>query len=214
MPKRSPPVLDRVLEEIQARKSFTFLACAGRRAHERREPAQGADRRGRRGGCTRRASRNDQVATDFKLWVRDWIDGAGPGACGPCRLALGAQGGGAFRPGDAGFSRICSRPSPSPFGHHLLAYVEMLSRDRGPLRRCARPRGLNECPLGAAALCPARRFPIDRHMTAEGAGLRPGPPPNSLDGRPADRGLFALETPGPPAAIHGHASVAPSPRSW
>src|SRR4030042_1219262 len=84
------------------------------------------------------------------------------------------------------------------FGHHLLAYVEMLARDRGRFAD-ARAR-LNECPLGAAALA-GTSFPIDRHMTASALGFD-RPTANSLDSV-SDRD-FALETlaAAPIAALH------------
>jgi argininosuccinate lyase len=131
-------------------------------------------------------SRNDQVATDFKLYVRDWIDGA-DGAMATLQLALA-------RKADAHHDLVMPglthlQPAqPITFGHHLLAYVEMLRRDRG---RLADARGrLNECPLGAAALA-GTSFPIDRHMSARALGFAE-PCANSLDGV-ADRD-FALET--------------------
>ena len=68
-----------------------------------------------------------------------------------------------------GFTHL-QTAQPVTFGHHLLAYVEMLDRDRGRLADCR--RRLNECPLGSAALA-GTSFPIDRAMTARGAGLRP-----------------------------------------
>src|SRR5690606_35294356 len=77
---------------------------------------------------------------------------------------------------------------PVTFGHHMLAYVEMIARDRGRLAD-ARKR-LNECPLGSAALA-GTSFPIDRHMTAQALGFE-RPMANSLDGV-SDRD-FALET--------------------
>lgn len=92
-------------------------------------------------------SRNDQVATDFRLWVRD----AGPArrrAEGPA-VGHDRPCGTAHRHGDARFTHL-QTAQPVTFGHHLLAYVEMLGRDRGRMRD-ARAR-LNECPLGSAAL--------------------------------------------------------------
>jgi len=86
-----------------------------------------------------------------------------------------------------GFTHLQSA-QPVTFGHHLLAYVEMISRDRGRLAD-ARKR-LNECPLGAAALA-GTSFPIDRHATAKALGFD-RPTANSLDSV-ADRD-FALET--------------------
>ena len=64
------------------------------------------------------------------------------------------------------------------FGHHLLAYVEMLGRDRGRLADCR--KRLNECPLGAAALA-GTSFPIDRHMTGGALGFRPARRPIRMD---------------------------------
>ena len=131
-------------------------------------------------------SRNDQVATDFRLFVRDWIDDADEALIA---LQLGLA-----RKADAhhdlvmpGFTHL-QPAQPVTFGHHLLAYVEMLSRDRGRFAD-ARAR-LNECPLGAAALA-GTSFPIDRNMTSQALGFE-RPTGNSLDAV-ADRD-FALET--------------------
>ncbi|MGD1035874.1 MAG: argininosuccinate lyase [Roseiarcus sp.] len=131
-------------------------------------------------------SRNDQVATDFKLWVRDAID-ALDGEIAELQRALATR---ALECADMampGFTHLQSA-QPVTFGHHLLAYVEMLARDRGRLAD-ARAR-LNECPLGAAALA-GTSFPIDRQMTAEALGFD-RPTANSLDSV-ADRD-FVLET--------------------
>ncbi len=131
-------------------------------------------------------SRNDQVATDFKLWVRDTID-ALDGQVADLQLALAER---ALISADMvmpGFTHLQSA-QPVTFGHHLLAYVEMFSRDRGRFAD-ARAR-LNECPLGAAALA-GTSFPIDRHATAKALGFD-RPTANSLDSV-ADRD-FALET--------------------
>jgi argininosuccinate lyase len=131
-------------------------------------------------------SRNDQVALDFKLWVRDAID-ALDGEIAELQRALATRAlecAGMVMPG---FTHLQSA-QPVTFGHHLLAYVEMLARDRGRLKD-ARAR-LNECPLGAAALAGAS-FPIDREMTAKALGFD-RPTANSLDSV-ADRD-FALET--------------------
>src|SRR6476620_4858465 len=130
-------------------------------------------------------SRNDQVATDFKLYVRDWIDGA-DAAVGGLQLALARKAETHCDTIMPGFTHL-QPAQPVTFGHHLLAYVEMLARDRGRLRD-ARAR-LNECPLGAAALA-GTSFPIDRHMTAEALGFE-RPTANSLDSV-SDRD-FALE---------------------
>ncbi len=120
-------------------------------------------------------SRNDQVATDFRLYVRDTVDELDTVLAGLQRaLALKADENAAtVMPG---FTHLQSA-QPVTFGHHLLAYVEMLGRDRGRFRD-ARAR-LNESPLGAAALA-GTGFPIDRHMTAKALGFD-RPMANSLD---------------------------------
>jgi argininosuccinate lyase len=131
-------------------------------------------------------SRNDQVATDFKLWVRDTIDALDL-QMADLQRGLSER---ALESADMvmpGFTHLQSA-QPVTFGHHLLAYVEMLARDRGRLKS-ARAR-LNECPLGAAALA-GTSFPIDRHMTAKTLGFD-RPTANSLDSV-ADRD-FVLET--------------------
>ncbi len=130
-------------------------------------------------------SRNDQVATDFRLWVRDALDGLDAQAADLMRALAGraAEFAGAPMPG---FTHL-QAAQPVTFGHHLLAYVEMLGRDRGRLRDC-RVR-LNESPLGAAALA-GTGFPIDREMTAQALGFD-RPAANSLDAV-SDRD-FALE---------------------
>lgn len=131
-------------------------------------------------------SRNDQVATDFKLYVRDRIDALNA-ALAALQLALvrkAEQHAGTVMPG---FTHL-QPAQPVTFGHHLLAYVEMLGRDRGRLAD-ARAR-LNECPLGAAALA-GTSFPIDRHRTADALGFAK-PTDNSLDSV-SDRD-FILET--------------------
>ena len=120
-------------------------------------------------------SRNDQVALDVRLWVRDAIDGLDAQIAAVMRelVARAAEHAATVMPG---FTHL-QPAQPTTFGHHLLAYVEMLSRDRGRLADCR--RRLNECPLGAAALC-GTGFPIDRHMTAAALGFD-GPTRNSLD---------------------------------
>jgi argininosuccinate lyase len=131
-------------------------------------------------------SRNDQVATDFRLYVRAWIDDA-DAALVELQLALArkaAEHSGLIMPG---FTHL-QPAQPVTFGHHLLAYVEMLARDRGRLAG-ARER-LNECPLGAAALA-GTSFPIDRDSTAEALAFD-RPSANSLDAV-SDRD-FVLET--------------------
>jgi argininosuccinate lyase len=131
-------------------------------------------------------SRNDQVATDFRLYVRAWIDGA-DAALAALQLALARKAeehSGLIMPG---FTHL-QPAQPVTFGHHLLAYVEMLGRDRGRLDGAR--RRLNECPLGAAALA-GTSFPIDRQATAEALGFD-RPCANSLDAV-SDRD-FVLET--------------------
>lgn len=130
-------------------------------------------------------SRNDQVATDFRLWVRDAIDGLTAQITDTMR-ALAERA--AAYAGDVmpGFTHL-QTAQPVTFGHHLLAYVEMLDRDRGRLADCR--KRLNTSPLGSAALA-GTSFPIDRHMTAAALGFD-GPTRNSLDAV-SDRD-FALE---------------------
>ncbi|MFT9067829.1 MAG: argininosuccinate lyase [Acetobacter syzygii] len=130
-------------------------------------------------------SRNDQVATDFRLWVRDAIDGLDQQVASLMRgLAQRAL----EHAADPmpGFTHL-QTAQPVTFGHHLMAYVEMLARDRGRLADTR--RRLNECPLGSAALA-GTSFPIDRKMTAELLHFD-RPTANSLDAV-SDRD-FALE---------------------
>ena len=130
-------------------------------------------------------SRNDQVAVDFRLWVRDQCDAAITGIEALMRafLAQAEAGAGWIMPG---FTHL-QVAQPVTWGHHMLAYVEMLSRDRSRFED-ARKR-MNECPLGAAALA-GTSFPIDRDMTARALGFD-RPTANSLDSV-SDRD-FALE---------------------
>jgi argininosuccinate lyase len=130
-------------------------------------------------------SRNDQVATDFKLWVRDTLDGMDK-ALQQLQAALIAQAETHAETILPGFTHL-QAAQPISFGHHLLAYVEMVGRDRGRVQD-ARKR-LNESPLGSAALA-GTSYPIDRHMTAAALGFD-RPCANSLDGV-SDRD-FALE---------------------
>lgn len=130
-------------------------------------------------------SRNDQVATDFRLWVRDAIDGLDAQVAGLMRALAGRAAEHAADP-MPGFTHL-QTAQPVTFGHHLLAYVEMLARDRGRLADCR--RRLNESPLGSAALA-GTSFPIDRDLTAAALGFD-RPTANSLDGV-SDRD-FALE---------------------
>jgi argininosuccinate lyase len=131
-------------------------------------------------------SRNDQVATDFRLYIRDETDGV-DAQLADLQLALAER---AFEEAGSvmpGFTHLQSA-QPVTLGHHLLAYVEMIGRDRGRFRD-ARAR-LNECPLGAAALA-GTSFPIDREATASALGFD-RPTANSLDSV-SDRD-FVLET--------------------
>jgi argininosuccinate lyase len=120
-------------------------------------------------------SRNDQVATDFRLWVRDAMDevDAGLAACQRAIIARAGEFADAVMPG---FTHLQSA-QPVTLGHHLMAYYEMIRRDRSRFAD-ARMR-LNECPLGAAALA-GTGFPIDRHATATALGFAK-PTDNSLD---------------------------------
>jgi argininosuccinate lyase len=130
-------------------------------------------------------SRNDQVATDFRLWVRDAIDGLTTQITDLMRALARRAAAHAADP-MPGFTHL-QTAQPVTFGHHLLAYVEMLDRDRGRLADTR--RRLNVSPLGAAALA-GTSFPIDRAMTAEALGFD-RPAANSLDAV-SDRD-FALE---------------------
>ena len=130
-------------------------------------------------------SRNDQVAVDFRLWVRDTADQL-VGQIAGLQKVLAQR---ALEHADSvmpGFTHLQSA-QPVTLGHHLLAYVEMLGRDKGRFAD-ARAR-MNECPLGAAALA-GTSFPIDRHATAAALGFD-RPTANSLDSV-SDRD-FALE---------------------
>jgi len=130
-------------------------------------------------------SRNDQVATDFRLWVRDQCDAATEGLRVLIRAALSQAEAGAdwVMPG---FTHL-QTAQPVTWGHHMMAYVEMFARDRSRFQDAR--RRMNECPLGAAALA-GTGFPIDRHMTAKALGFD-RPTANSLDSV-SDRD-FALE---------------------
>ena len=130
-------------------------------------------------------SRNDQVALDFRLWVRDQTDAVIAGLEQLIRVFLSQaeQGADWVMPG---FTHL-QTAQPVTWGHHMMAYVEMLGRDMSRFQD-ARVR-MNESPLGAAALA-GTSFPIDRAMTAEALGFD-RPMANSLDAV-ADRD-FALE---------------------
>ena len=131
-------------------------------------------------------SRNDQVALDFKLYIRDRLDDL-DAPLARLQLAMAKKAELHAAVVMPGFTHL-QPAQPVTYGHHLLAYVEMLARDRGRFAD-ARKR-LNECPLGAAALA-GTSFPIDRDMTAAALGFD-RPTANSLDSV-ADRD-FVLET--------------------
>jgi len=131
-------------------------------------------------------SRNDQVATDFRLWIRATIDSIDAALAG-YQKALAEKALAHAATVMPGFTHL-QTAQPVTFGHHLLAYVEMAARDRGRFKD-ARKR-LNESPLGAAALA-GTAFPVDRDMTAEALGFD-RPMANSLDAV-SDRD-FVLET--------------------
>jgi argininosuccinate lyase len=120
-------------------------------------------------------SRNDQVATDFRLWVRGAID-ATDAALADFQRVLIARAEAHSESVMPGFTHLQSA-QPVTLGHHLMAYYEMLARDRS--RFAAARERLNECPLGAAALA-GTSFPIDRDATAAALGFD-RPSANSLD---------------------------------
>lgn len=143
-------------------------------------------------------SRNDQVAVDFRLWVRGQCDAADGALAALQRALLGQAEAGAdwVMPG---FTHLQSA-QPVTWGHHMMAYVEMFARDRG--RFADARRRMNESPLGAAALA-GTSFPIDRAMTAEALDFD-RPMANSLDAV-SDRD-FALEFLGAAAICAVHLS--------
>ncbi|WP_333590596.1 argininosuccinate lyase [Brevundimonas sp.] len=143
-------------------------------------------------------SRNDQVATDFRLWVRDACDRTGQQLKTLQRALLdrAEQHADDLMPG---FTHL-QPAQPVTFGHHLMAYVEMIGRDAGRFAD-ARAR-MNECPLGAAALA-GSPFPIDRQATARALGFD-RPMGNSLDAV-SDRD-FALESLAAASICAGHLS--------
>ena len=130
-------------------------------------------------------SRNDQVATDFRLYIRNVIDGFDAIYCDLLTTLLDQ----AEKTADMvmpGYTHL-QVAQPVTFGHHLMAYVEMFSRDQQRLQDCR--KRVNQSPLGAAALA-GTSFPIDRHMTADLLGFDM-PMRNSLDAVSARD--FALE---------------------
>ncbi len=130
-------------------------------------------------------SRNDQVAVDFRLWVRDQCDAAIVSLTALMQAFL-AQAEAGIDWVMPGFTHL-QTAQPVTWGHHMLAYVEMFARDRSRFEDAR--RRMNECPLGAAALA-GTSFPIDRHMTASALGFD-RPTANSLESV-SDRD-FALE---------------------
>jgi len=181
--KRIAHGLDTILSEIEAGK-FSFKRAledihmnVESRLAELIGPAAGRLHTAR--------SRNDQVATDFRLWVRDAIDGI-DAALASYQRALAEKALEHAATVMPGFTHL-QTAQPVTFGHHLLAYVEMAARDRGRFAD-ARAR-LNESPLGAAALA-GTSFAVDRAMTAKALGFA-RPMANSLDAV-ADRD-FVLE---------------------
>jgi len=120
-------------------------------------------------------SRNDQVATDFRLWVRDAMDQADAGLLA-LQSALVQRAGEHAASIMPGFTHL-QTAQPVTLGHHLMAYYEMAGRDRS--RFAAARARMNRCPLGAAALA-GTGFPIDRYATASALGFD-GPTANSLD---------------------------------
>ena len=150
---------DRALEDIHMNIEARLAASIG--------PAAGRLHTAR--------SRNDQVATDLRLWLRARLDQADE-ACRALQAALIDRAEEHAATVMPGFTHL-QVAQPVSFGHHLLAYVEMIGRDRGRLVDCR--RRLNESPLGAAALA-GTSFPIDRAMTAEALGFD-RPAANSID---------------------------------
>ncbi|MEX1109274.1 MAG: argininosuccinate lyase, partial [Dongiaceae bacterium] len=165
--------LDRVLEEIESGR-FEFKTAL-EDIHMNVE-ARLAELIGDAAGRLHTArSRNDQVATDFRLWVRDAIDGLDAKLLEMINELLdrAEDNAGVTMPG---YTHL-QPAQPVTFGHHLMAYVEMFARDRSRFAD-ARKR-LNESPLGAAALA-GTSFPIDRQMTAKALGFD-RPMANSMD---------------------------------
>ncbi len=173
-----------VLSEIES-GDFTFSAALEdihMNVESRLREIIGGERAGR---LHTARSRNDQVATDFRMWVRDQLDALESALTG-LSLALVSQAEAGVDWVMPGFTHL-QVAQPVTWGHHMLAYVEMFARDMGRFAD-ARKR-MNECPLGAAALA-GTSFPIDRKMTAEALGFD-RPSANSIDAV-SDRD-FALE---------------------
>ncbi len=175
--------LDQVQAEIESSK-FTFsvaLEDIHMNVEQRLKEIIGAPA----GRLHTARSRNDQVATDFRLYIRDMVDHL-DGQIKDLQVALAGKALAHAKTIMPGFTHL-QVAQPIVFGHHCLAYVEMLARDRSRLKD-ARTR-MNESPLGAAALA-GTSFPIDRAMTAKALGFD-RPMRNSLDAV-ADRD-FVLE---------------------
>ena len=143
-------------------------------------------------------SRNDQVATDFRLWVRDAIDRLDGGLV-QYQRALVRRAGEHAATVMPGFTHL-QTAQPTTFGHHLMAYVEMAARDRARLASARRTTNIN--PLGSAALA-GTSFPIDREMTTASLSFSE-PMRNSLDG--VSSRDFALEFLGACAILATHLS--------
>jgi len=176
--------LDTILSEIEAGK-FSFqraLEDIHMNVESRLKDLIGASA----GRLHTARSRNDQVATDFRLWVRDTIDTT-DAALAALQKTLADKALAHAATVMPGFTHL-QTAQPVTFGHHLLAYVEMAARDRGRFAD-ARKR-LNESPLGSAALA-GTSFPLDREMTAKALGFD-RPTANSLDAV-SDRD-FVMET--------------------
>ena len=188
--------LDRVEQEIAA-GDFTFTAeledihmhVEARLAELIGEPA---------GRLHTARSRNDQVATDFRLWLRDEIDALNEALKDLQDALIGRaeEHAGTVMPG---FTHL-QAAQPVTLGHHFMAYVEMIGRDRERLADCR--KRLNESPLGAAALA-GTSFPIDRTATAEAMGFD-RPMANSLDAVSARD--FAIEYLAAAAILSTHLS--------
>ena len=175
--------LDEILAEIE---SGTFLFSRALEDIHMNIEARLREKIGDAAGRLHTArSRNDQVATDFKLWVRDRLDDVDVALASliDAFLNQAEQGADIVMPG---FTHL-QTAQPVTWGHHMMAYVEMFARDRSRFAD-ARDR-MNESPLGAAALA-GTGFPINREMTAETLGFD-RPAANSLDAV-SDRD-FALE---------------------
>ena len=188
--------LDAIAAEIEAGRFVFSAALEDIHMNVEARLAERIGESGRRLHTAR--SRNDQVATDFRLWVRDASDSLDAALVSLMRALVARAAEHAADP-MPGFTHLQSA-QPVTFGHHLLAYVEMLSRDRS--RLADGRRRLNECPLGAAALA-GTSFPIDRHATAASLGFE-RPMRNSLDAV-SDRD-FALDLLATLAILAGHLS--------